>query len=821
MKIKLKLLMALAFILASIPITGTIALADDTTFYPYSDSYIDEGNPTDNDGSSTWLYLSNYGEWDQRERAVFKIDDQSGGGTVTSVILKLWYGGYWEIDPDGLDVRVYRLTKTFDENYVSWDKRTQSGSWTTGGGDYTSTAYAQAELHDPEDWISWNITTMALYEWNQSDDLYVLVRWRYENKTIDTTTIAYFRSSEGPSAYRPQVIVTFEEEAQIPDVSSDVDAYGDLWVDLQINPTLYDWTTATVYAQASLAGQSTWAYESSGEAITNDDPVVERITGLTEGTAYDVRAKLVYDTSEVVYSTPEEFTTVNYALPNFDSSHSSVGLHSATLTGSWTGNTDSKSVDVRMWWKLASSGIWEYEEWKEGSTTTGSKDWTIYDLYGNHDYDYKVEFDIDGHKWWVDTAQFTTGQQPDLTVTIHDKALEFVEIKIVYDCKDATDADIWARVQADGSSQWLTSTKDQGNSGQGSLYFTIDDLEGGTLYEYQGIVEAEGITGTFGNQYFWTEDLETLPTIGDITSQFDRPHRLRLGVDGTLGDAAMFDPTFTVMLKESGTTTWFSAGRIDITTDGFWYIDVVCGDLVKWDTSYTFYGILDYTVGTLETDQDGLHVPTTPQDIVTLAPAFVADDAMVMRMYVQIDPELGPVDARFEWWVQGDSHKYTTDWMEITTTGVYEWCVGCFVTVSPMRYGVTYCYQAYLGNAGLYADEVICARCGYWTDPDPGDDDDDDGWFPWVPEDVLPHSFPITAAKAIFALVCTVAAGGLVMWKLRGRSGSIVALVAMLGSVLIFGMIRFIPLWFILLLAMVIGLGFLYVIKSGFSGARE
>lgn len=811
-------LLALAILLALLTVITTVTLADDTTFYPYDDSYMYENICLNNYGSSTWLFLSNYGEWDQVNRAVIKIDDQTGGGTVTSVLLKLWYGGYYEEDPNGLDVRVYRLTREFTESGVSWCKYDGAHYWTTDGGDYTSTAYATAELDDTEQWVTWNITTMALYEWNQSDDLYVLVRWRYENKTFETMSQAYFRSAEGPSAYRPQVIVTFEEEAQVPDVTSDLDAYGDLWADIQISPTLYDWTTATVYAQCSLTGQSTWTYESTGQAITVDDPVIERVTGLAEGTAYDYRAKLVYDTSEIVYSSTHQVTTIDYALPVFDSDHTAIGLHQATLWGTWTGNTDAKSIDARVYWKEHDASQWHIEEWKEGSGTTGDKSWTVDELYGNTQYDYKVEFDIDGLKWWIDPAEFTTGDLPVLTPSINDHGFQFVEVKIIYDCKDCADADIWARVQADGSSQWLTSTTNEGNTGEGTLYFTIDDLQAGTYYEYQGIVECEGITGTFGNQYFWSEDLETLPTLGDILSQFDRPSRLRIGTDITIGDTLQFNPTFEVMLKESGTEIWFTAGKIDVRADGYFYIDVVCGDLVKWDTSYQFYGIVDYLVGTIETDVDGLHVPGTPTYVETLQPAFVDDDSIMMQVYVQLADDLaeaGGTYVRFAWWRSGETNIKNTQWIEVLTTGIYQWELG------PLHYGINYCYQGYLAYGAWLADPVVCARPGYWSPDD--DDDDDDGWWSGLPglDGLLPGGFPITAAKAIFALVCIVAAGGLIMWKLRNRNATTVALVAMLGGVLIFGMIRFIPLWFILLLAMIIGLGFLYVLKGGLAGGRE
>ena len=249
-------------LVASLVLMPSAVLADDVYYYPTEDSYIRDDSES-NFGSSTYLCICDQYEDESNDniiRSLIRIDDQTGGGNVTSVLLRLYYVDEFEGDAEGKKVRVYRCTEDFQEMEVDWYEWKDGWEWTSEGGDYTTVNYAEAEMPSEGGYITWNITEMCEDAWvTDEEDLYVIIRYKYENKDLGSpsSSWSFFRSAEyggGGGSYNPRVTVTYEEEVQTPEVDADMDEYTSSYVEINVYPTLYDWPSANVSCQVAQSG---------------------------------------------------------------------------------------------------------------------------------------------------------------------------------------------------------------------------------------------------------------------------------------------------------------------------------------------------------------------------------------------------------------------------------------------------------------------------------------------------------------------------------------------------------------------------------------
>lgn len=786
---------------------SNLVLADDVEVTITSDSYLDYGTQNDNYGSNDFLCLTNYA--DAPCRMVFKVPSQLGGGNVTEVLLKVRKSWHNEADPEGLEVRAYRLLESYVESEVTWNERWSGNAWTASGGHYTTVNKGVAYMPSGNEWVTWNITDMALATW--PGDLYVIVRFRYEDKYYPYATICWWLSSDY-SANKPYILVSYEEETQEPDVSVDDDVVGGSFVWAEITPVLYDNEWAVLKAQCSLDGAGTWTFESSASNVTDDSPVLLKVEGLSEETAYDLRAKLVY-AGGTVYSSLVDFTTLDYIVPDFSCDVSDIEICGAKLYGLFSSNNDTKDVDVRVRYKEQGTGSWSYTGWKSSSAVSDSKSWVVSGLYGGEVYEYAAQFEIENDYYLSSVSNFTTGDYVDLDCVVDDKGLDYIKLKVDYDCEDADWAEVYTRIKRDGTTNWITSNA-QNVTGSGTIYVMWDGLVGGEKYFYYARADDSdgGSSLTNTSEYVYTEDIDTEPVIEDMWASFVAPYTMRLYLTIDVNDAVGFDGEIYFMIGrdicglQKEQVGWERTGSAEVSGDGDYYVELVCGEgeFLDWESTYSFYGVFDYTVGSIETDEDCFYSGTEPFSIVTLSPRNVGDSYVTLRGFVQMG-EVSLTQVAFRWWKSGEGDRLWTQKVDVSETGVFEW------ELDGLEYGVSYSYQ-FWGQFGQKYGEVVTFRAGFW---------ESEGDVPEVVDfwaDLFGGGFPIAFFKALFGLIVVVAAGGIAIWKLKGKGGLVVGLVAMAGCLILFGMIRWFPTWIIVLLAVIVAMGFLYVLKTGIQG---
>ena len=769
------------------PLVPSVVWADDVTYYPTEDTWIREDHD-DNYGTSSWLAICNDAE--NKGRALVRIDDQSGGGNVTSVLLKLYYGDEFGLDADGLAVRVYECTRDFVEVEADWYEYENGGDWTSEGGDWTVENYAEADMPTEGNWVTWNITDMAKHVWeDDGDDLYVLIRYKYETEGPDPDEMSwsFFRSAEG-GANKCRVIVTYSEEIQTPEVDGDTNEVGSTTYKMNIYPTLYDWPTANVSAQVAPDGGA-WTYASDNLTITDNSAVVRTVTGLSKSTDYVARARLTY-ASGTVYSGNVSFTTKDYDVPTWDIDVDSIELHNATVYASWTGNNDNKDVYAKIAYKLASEGSWTYTSSQNSALTTKEFDWDLTDLSSDREYDYKGMFTIEGYTYETDVEQFETGDVPHLYDYINDVDYNFVQFKIDYECRDADEIDLYVRIRQDGTSLWTNSDTREGLTGNGTEYFLFEGLATATLYEYQAIAEYDVYSATYNGEV-WTVSIDEYPVLSNLNSIFVPGYTVRVSVDIVLNDVAYLEPDLYVQFRETGTTPWTrSDATTTVTDDGTWTVDITAGDEVGWQKTYDYYAVLDYTAGTNTTDADTFYVPSTPLYVETLPVEGVSGTSVTLRGYGSLSPVYEDGWLYFEYWVAGspDDHVYVGG-VEIDGPTTYEY------TLEGLVYGETYRYRAVLLHDDFYGDTIEW-RQGYWGADGPPSGE---GAYA-VYADMWDWLINSTAGHWTILLLGMVVAGAIFH---RQRAVAVVVCLFILGIGIVIG---WVDTWVIVLLALGAGL---------------
>ena len=75
-------------------------------------------------------------------RLGFDVDEVPASATVQDTDLSVWHPMTFGTAGANATYNLHKLTKAFNETAASWTKATSTVSWTTPGGDYTSTALA-------------------------------------------------------------------------------------------------------------------------------------------------------------------------------------------------------------------------------------------------------------------------------------------------------------------------------------------------------------------------------------------------------------------------------------------------------------------------------------------------------------------------------------------------------------------------------------------------------------------------------------------------------------------------------------------------------
>jgi len=682
--------------------------ADQVTFYPTEDSRLEEDEPTAEHGYEMWLAVNDhYDLYDEhRERTVIRLANQADAGNFTEVLLKLYYGDYYDNDPSGFSVRAYRLTDSFEEYEVTWTNSEDGDPWTAGGGDYSTANYAQTSMPSAFGWVTFNVTVMAQYAWQTLDqDLYVLVRYRYENKDADSNHWAWLCSAEyGDTALRPQYIVTYTAAEQLPVVAHTVDEYGDDYIDLEISPTLYDYEWGVLYAQGSINATGNYTLESAGLNVTLDDPVIRSLTGLNYSSLYGVRAKLVYGNG-TVYSNATNVTTMSYVVPTWAIDYDDLMIHQAQVYAGWTANNDTKTVYAKIAYRDEDTPSWTYTTTSSSSLVANEFNWILSGIVGEKLHYYKGVYTIDGYTYETDVANFTTLSPPGLVLSVNSTDVGQIVLRADYYCNGADEISLYSRVRVfDEWGGYIYSDERDGLTGNGTEYFTFNDLIMQTKYACELIAEYEdGYTESDGTTA-WTVSLGVYPTLSDLSAVFILPNTIRLSMAVVLNDVEGMDAVIRFWLKcspEVEGDEYFSTEDLSVYDDGVHYIDVAVGDFLDWEWEYLYYGQIDYVFGTNETAVRTLATPPFEEYVSTLNVEVLTATTARLSGWLQMEFSSQGALAQFQYWETG------TFPAGAKLTGYEEVQSGQFsVIVTNLVYGRNYTCRAMANINQVYGNEI-------------------------------------------------------------------------------------------------------------------
>ncbi len=111
------------------------------TLNPTTDSHIRSRNTTSNYGALSSLYVKGKSNDKKRSMLYFNLSSIPANAIIDSASFSI----YKTAGP-GEGVALYRLTRAYTEGGVSWNRYDNTNSWTTAGGDYSSTLYATANV---------------------------------------------------------------------------------------------------------------------------------------------------------------------------------------------------------------------------------------------------------------------------------------------------------------------------------------------------------------------------------------------------------------------------------------------------------------------------------------------------------------------------------------------------------------------------------------------------------------------------------------------------------------------------------------------------
>lgn len=193
------------------------AFAATLTLNPTHDARILSFNTSGQEGQNGPLSLYNAPGNIQRTLLNFDLSSLNGA-TITSARVRL-YGAAYSGSTASTVVRMFRVTKDWTENQVSWNQAANSDPWTNPGGDFVgktgvqnSNAYSTTATPQQGYTLSW-------YQFDATDVLQDLVSGAYANYgimlTSDEGCQLHFVSREGISisgnmTEYPELVVDYE-----------------------------------------------------------------------------------------------------------------------------------------------------------------------------------------------------------------------------------------------------------------------------------------------------------------------------------------------------------------------------------------------------------------------------------------------------------------------------------------------------------------------------------------------------------------------------------------------------------------------------------
>jgi hypothetical protein len=188
------------------------ASPDSHTFQPSTaDTSLNQYTPDTNYGTRASLYISSQGpSYNMRSILEFDMTSQiPSGATVNSATLSLYYWQYGPYDPSGRTYWAYRLTRTgWGETTATWNKYDGTDSWTTAGGDYTTTDGASITVPGSYGWMNWTVTNQVQTAIDSGGRIaHFLMRDGTEDASGEYT--AYFYAREQTGSLTPKLYVSW------------------------------------------------------------------------------------------------------------------------------------------------------------------------------------------------------------------------------------------------------------------------------------------------------------------------------------------------------------------------------------------------------------------------------------------------------------------------------------------------------------------------------------------------------------------------------------------------------------------------------------
>ena len=177
-----------------------------TTYQPSgADTYLNKAKTTNNYGSSEdiWIYrqTNNY----YRTLLYFDVSDIPNGVTFSQGDLLL----YAHNIVTGADGILNRLTQTaWVEGEATWNSYSSGNSWTTAGGDFTSTNAVTLSNITTTGWKTWEAASLIqdCYD-NQSKKVHLLLKSQEDNQNC--AVAFYSKEYATDTSLRPKLTVTY------------------------------------------------------------------------------------------------------------------------------------------------------------------------------------------------------------------------------------------------------------------------------------------------------------------------------------------------------------------------------------------------------------------------------------------------------------------------------------------------------------------------------------------------------------------------------------------------------------------------------------
>jgi hypothetical protein len=146
----------------------------------------------------------------------FDFSSLPGGVTINSATLEL-YDYLHSGDPTGQSYGAYRLTQAaWTEAGVTWNKYDGANNWSTGGGDYTVTDAAFANVPSVNNWQDWNVKNQIQYARdNTSDIAYFLIK----AVSAHASATSYHPREYATASLRPKLVITHDGAPPSGDIS--------------------------------------------------------------------------------------------------------------------------------------------------------------------------------------------------------------------------------------------------------------------------------------------------------------------------------------------------------------------------------------------------------------------------------------------------------------------------------------------------------------------------------------------------------------------------------------------------------------------------